>query len=99
MMPDQALGSCMALEDAAALDLIFREGFQSSYSVEAGLKLYELLRKARATRVQTASLQAREDVNERIGFRSSSERPGKLTIEEVWEYNMQDHLMDLATAS
>lgn len=98
MMPDQSQGSCMAFEDAAALGLIFHQNFRDGYSVSDGLALYEKLRKSRATRVQDASIRARENLNERIGWSSSADRPGKLTIEEVCGYNMSDHLKELLEA-
>ncbi|OQE16159.1 hypothetical protein PENSTE_c025G06280 [Penicillium steckii] len=92
MMPDQSQGSCMAFEDAGALGIIFNKTFRENYSIKEGLSLYEKLRKPRATRVQEASFRAREDLSERIGWSSSSDRPGKLTIEEVCGYNMREHL-------
>jgi salicylate hydroxylase len=92
MMPDQSQGSCMAFEDAGALGIVFHKNFRADYSVAEGLALYEKLRKTRATRVQEASFRAREDLSERIGWSSSSDRPGKLTIEEVCGYNMREHL-------
>ncbi|KAE8377510.1 hypothetical protein BDV26DRAFT_263388 [Aspergillus bertholletiae] len=95
MMPDQSQGSCMAFEDAGALGLVFHHNFRDQYSVTEGLGLYEKLRKPRATRVQAASFKAREDLSERIGWSSSSDRPDKLTIEEVCGYNMQKHLDEL----
>ena len=99
MMPDQSQGSCMAFEDSAALGFIFHKGFRKEYSVTQGLALYEKLRKPRATRVQAASIKAREDLSERIGFSSSTEeRPGKLTIEEVCGYDMKEDLRELVDA-
>ncbi|KAF9894468.1 hypothetical protein FE257_007971 [Aspergillus nanangensis] len=95
MMPDQSQGSCMAFEDAGALGLIFDRTFREKYTVAEGLGLYEKLRKPRATRVQAASFRAREDLNERIGWSSGADKPGKLTIEEVCGYNMQGHLEEL----
>ncbi|KAJ5660710.1 uncharacterized protein N7484_000082 [Penicillium longicatenatum] len=95
MMPDQSQGSCMAFEDAGALGLVFHKNFRKDYAVADGLSLYEKLRKPRATRVQEASFRAREDLSERIGWSSSSDRPGKLTIEEVCGYNMREHLAKL----
>jgi salicylate hydroxylase len=85
----------MAFEDAGALGLIFHRHFQSQYSMAGGLCLYERLRKPRATRVQEASFRAREDLNERIGWSSVEDKPGKLTIEEVCGYDMRQHLTDL----
>lgn len=95
MMPDQSQGSCMAFEDAGALGIIFHSQFRESYGVSEGLALYEKLRKERATRVQEASFRARENLNERIGWSSSTDVPGKLTIEEVCGYNMREDLMRL----
>lgn len=85
----------MAFEDAGALGLVFQKKFRKDYGVAEGLSLYEKLRKPRATRVQEASFRAREDLSERIGWSSSSDRPGKLTIEEVCGYNMREHLNKL----
>ena len=85
----------MAFEDAGALGLIFHRTFREMYSVAEGLQLYERLRKPRATKVQEASFRAREDLSERIGWSSSTDRPGKLTIEEVCGYNMRTHLEEL----
>ena len=85
----------MAFEDAGALGLIFHRNFQSQYSVMDGLRLYENIRKPRATRVQEASFKARENLNERIGWSSGADQPGKLTIEEVCGYDMRSHLAEL----
>ncbi|OQE82492.1 hypothetical protein PENNAL_c0036G01837 [Penicillium nalgiovense] len=95
MMPDQSQGSCMAFEDAGALGLVFHKNFRDEYGASEGLALYENMRKERATRVQEASFRARENLNERIGWSSSIDRPGKLTIEEVCGYKMRDHLAEL----
>ncbi len=85
----------MAFEDAGALGLIYHRDFQSQYSIADGLHLYESLRKPRATRVQEASFRARENLNERIGWSSGADQPGKLTIEEVCGYDMRTHLAEL----
>ncbi|KAB8079682.1 hypothetical protein BDV29DRAFT_196799 [Aspergillus leporis] len=98
MMPDQSQGSCMAFEDAGALGLVFHRKFREQYGITEGLAFYEKLRKPRATRVQEASFRAREDLSERIGWSSSADRPGKLTIEEVCGYDMQKHLDELVAA-
>lgn len=87
-MPDQSQGSCMAFEDAAALGLVFHQNFSLEYDVEHGVQLYQKLRKPRATKVQAASIRARQNLNERIGWSSGSDAPGKLTIEEVCGYDM-----------
>lgn len=86
----------MAFEDAGALGMIFNKAFRNQYTVAEGLAIYERLRKPRATRVQEASICARENLNERIGWSSSADRPGKLTIEEVCGYSMPEHLMELS---
>ncbi|KAN0067960.1 hypothetical protein V8E54_013888 [Elaphomyces granulatus] len=95
MMPDQAQGSCQAIEDAAALGIIF--GPKYSYTmndINAGLKLYEKIRKPRASKVQAASARARENARERIGFepdtgKADSQLEGKITAEEINEYVCQ----------
>lgn len=66
MMPDQSQGACQAIEDAAALGIVFgKENFQGD--VREALEVYEQVRKPRATKVQAASARARENINERIG--------------------------------
>jgi salicylate hydroxylase len=82
-------GAVQAIEDAAALHIIFGKDFGYTQDVAAGLKLYEKIRKPRATRVQAASIRATEDINERIGFSSTPYSQGKhadtgvLTIDEM----------------
>ena len=99
MMPDQSQGACQALEDAAALGIIFgpKYGFANSPAdINTGLQIYEQIRKPRASRVQEASARARLNINERIGFSSNTTNPNyrvadeskKLTIEEMNEYDM-----------
>lgn len=61
----------MAIEDAAALGIIFSSKYpEFTRDVEAGLRLYQAIRKPRATMVQAASAKATENVAERIGFTS-----------------------------
>jgi salicylate hydroxylase len=48
--------------------------------VGKGLELYEKVRKERASRIHVASARARMDLSERIGWRSSSDKPEKLTF-------------------
>lgn len=106
MMPHQSQGACQAIEDAAALGLIFSPSNPqftgSSENIHRGLELYERVRKPRATRVQMASARATENLNERIGFTScspSSEllraKQGMLTISEMNSYRMEDHVQAL----
>jgi salicylate hydroxylase len=91
MLPDQSQGFCMAIEDAAVLGELFKEeNFDGD--VEQTLRFYEEIRKPRATRVQDASAKARTNLDERIGWSTGFERPGKLTIEEVCEYDLAGHV-------
>ncbi|TXT11274.1 hypothetical protein VHUM_02025 [Vanrija humicola] len=99
MMPHQSQGACTAIEDAAALGLIFSKDYDFTTNVEAGLKFYEHIRKPRATRVQAASARATENLNERIGFTSLTApeaalaaKDGKLTVNEMNEYDMKEHV-------
>jgi len=97
MLPHQSQGACQAIEDAAALGLVFSRTYsQFTQDVPAGLKMYERVRKERATKVQMASARATEDINERIGFSSLSKKVGpKLTIAEMNLYDMRKHLSEL----
>lgn len=71
MMPHQSQGAVQAIEDAGALGIIFSAKYpEFTRDVEAGLRLYQVIRKPRATRVQEASARATENVGERIGFTS-----------------------------
>ncbi|KXT02396.1 hypothetical protein AC578_178 [Pseudocercospora eumusae] len=99
MMPDQSQGACMALEDSAALGLVFSADFYPG-SVPEALKLYENVRHWRASRVQAASARARENIHERIGFTDNIDNPlyrvkdekNKLTIAEMNSYDMREDL-------
>lgn len=99
MMPDQSQGACMALEDSAALGLVFSKEFYAG-SVQDALKLYEEVRHPRATKVQAASARARENIHERIGFSDNTDNPrykvkseeGKLTITEMNSYDMREDI-------
>lgn len=90
MMPDQSQGACMAIEDAACLGIVFGQ-MHFRGDVEQTLKLYEQVRRPRATRVQEASKRARENITERIGFSSNTthksyrvaDEKNKLTVEEM----------------
>jgi len=90
MMPDQSQGACQALEDAAALGLVFSKN-NFNGDVKQALQVYEEVRKPRASKVQAASERARENLNERIGFSSNTDskvykvykETDKLTIEEM----------------
>lgn len=66
MMPHQSQGACMAIEDAAALGILFdRDHF--SGDIKQSLKVYSQVRLPRATRVQSAAAKAAYNINERIG--------------------------------
>jgi salicylate hydroxylase len=110
MMPDQSQGACQAIEDAAALGIIFSKEYSFANSVEdirKGLQVYERVRKPRATRVQEASARARVNITERIGFSSNTSNPlykvtderQKLTIEEMNEYDMYVDVKKQAAAA
>jgi salicylate hydroxylase len=72
----------MAIEDAAALGIIFSSKYGFTNNVRAGLEMYEQIRKPRATRVQAASVRATENLNERIGFSSMSAPEQRLAAAE-----------------
>ncbi|KAF9788258.1 salicylate hydroxylase [Thelephora terrestris] len=97
--PHQAQGACQAIEDAAALGIIFSNKYNFTNSVEAGVSFYEKIRKYRATRVQQASIRGGENTDERIGFArlpphdmALAVTMGKLTANEINFYNMQNHI-------
>ncbi|KAJ7283364.1 salicylate hydroxylase [Mycena rebaudengoi] len=101
MMPHQSQGACQAIEDAAALGIIFSSAYNFTGDVTAGLELYQKIRKPRATRVQSASARATENLNERIGFTSMTApdaelaaADGKLTINEMNGYKMEFHIAE-----
>jgi salicylate hydroxylase len=66
MMPHQSQGACMAIEDSAALGIIFSKKHFTG-DIQGSLEMYEKVRKPRATRVQAASLRATTNIDERIG--------------------------------
>ncbi|ABN65894.1 Salicylate hydroxylase (Salicylate 1-monooxygenase) [Scheffersomyces stipitis CBS 6054] len=89
-MPDQSQGAVMAFEDAAAFGYIFSKMF--NFSPQDGLKVYQSVRQPRANKIQAASLRARENLNERIGWSSGAadlKDENRLTIEEVCSYNIK----------
>lgn len=99
MTPHQAQGACQAIEDAAALGILFSDRYSFTKNVEAGLAMYEKIRKDRATKVQQASLRAGESVKYRIGFApltphemALAAAEGRLTVNEMNLYNMHDHI-------
>lgn len=106
MLPHQSQGACMAIEDSACLGLVFnKDNFKGD--VEQALRVYEEVRKPRATKVQAASRRAAENINERIGFSSNSDNDryhvkdehNKLTIEEMNGYDMKKHVAEVVARS
>jgi salicylate hydroxylase len=66
MMPHQSQAACMAIEDAAALGILFSKKYFTGDVVES-LSIYESVRLPRATKVQAAAARASHNINERIG--------------------------------
>lgn len=66
MMPHQSQGACMAIEDAAALGILFSRRYFSG-DIRQALAVYEEVRLPRVTRVQSAAARAAYNINERIG--------------------------------
>ncbi|KAJ6062411.1 uncharacterized protein N7446_006531 [Penicillium canescens] len=99
MMPHQSQAACMAIEDAAALGILFSKKYFMGDIFES-LSTYESVRLPRATKVQAAAARASQNINERIGFSSNIDNPvyvvkserGKLTIEEMNAYDMLMHI-------
>ena len=105
MLPDQTQGHSQAIEDAAALGLVFSKQYfpgNSSQNMEAAIaeafERYEKVRMKRAAALQDASAKARDDMRERIGWASEGVKPGKLTIEDVAGYDMEAHLADIVAS-
>lgn len=94
MFPDQNQGYSQAVEDAAALSLVFSPEYAKIWTghVDFGLKLYEKVRKDRATTVQNASLAASKDFRARFGFKHADDPPDKLTLEWLCEYEIEKHV-------
>lgn len=66
MMPHQSQGACMAIEDAAALGILFSKKYFGG-DVQESLAVYEQIRLPRATKVQASAAKAAYNINERIG--------------------------------
>jgi salicylate hydroxylase len=73
MMPHQSQAACMAIEDAAALGILFSEEYFTG-SVSETLCLYQAVRLQRVTKVQAAAQRASENINERIGELQTQKR-------------------------
>ena len=95
MMPHQSQGACMAIEDAAALGILFNKDYFNG-DVRESLAVYQQIRLPRATKVQASAAKAAYNINERIGFSSNTsmsnykveDEAKKLTIEEMNGYDM-----------
>ena len=61
-----AQGACMAIEDAAALGILFNKKYFNG-DIAQSLAVYEEVRLPRVTRVQAAAAKAAYNINERIG--------------------------------
>lgn len=83
----------MAIEDAAALGILFSPAYFEG-SVEKALAIYSTVRLPRATKVQRSAAKAAYNINERIGFSNNRHLPfykvedakNVLTIEEMNAY-------------
>lgn len=104
-MPHQSQGACMAIEDAAALGIIFNKAYFQG-DVREALEVYEKVRLPRATRVQAAAAKAAYNINERIGFSANKgkcatykveDEKKKLTIEEMNAYDMYKDIEEKLT--
>lgn len=101
-MPHQSQGACMAIEDAAALGILFSQNHFTG-DVQQTLQVYEKVRLPRATRVQCAAAKAAYNINERIGFSANKDNCStytvedeakKLTIEEMNAYDMYEDIKE-----
>lgn len=70
----------MAIEDAAALGIVFNKTYFNGDVAEA-LAVYESVRLPRATRVQSAAAKAAYNINERIGRSSPTSRRNWVWVE------------------
>jgi salicylate hydroxylase len=73
MMPHQSQGACMAIEDAAALGILFSKKYFNG-DVAESLSIYNTVRLPRVTRVQAAAARAAYNINERIGKNLSADQ-------------------------
>ncbi|KAJ5811280.1 hypothetical protein N7474_007581 [Penicillium riverlandense] len=95
MMPHQSQGACMAIEDAAALGILFSPRYFTG-DIPQMLAAYQDVRLPRVTKVQAAAAKAAYNINERIGFSFNKDIPTYkvedtkkvLTIEEMNAYDM-----------
>lgn len=76
-MPHQSQGACMAIEDAAALGILFNKKYFGG-DVRETLAIYEKIRLPRATKVQASAAKAAYNINERIGKFPNAQIPLKL---------------------
>lgn len=65
----------MAIEDAAALGILFSKAYFGGNVAEA-LEVYQEIRLPRATKVQASAAKAATNINERIGKLNNQRRDG-----------------------
>lgn len=92
----------MAIEDAGALGIVLSPKY-AQLSVSEKLKLYEMTRKGRASRVQKASARARTDLSKRIGWSSSEDFNAGISVltslgPKIFLYQSPPALTDLKDA-
>ncbi|KAJ5783263.1 hypothetical protein N7457_005037 [Penicillium paradoxum] len=105
MMPHQSQGACMAIEDAAALGILFDKRYFAGDIAQA-LAVYEEVRLPRVTRVQAAAAKAAYNINERIGFSVNKDIPTYkvedakkvLTVEEMNAYDLYEDINEKLAA-
>lgn len=78
MMPHQSQGACMAVEDAAALGILFNKDYFTG-DINEALAVYEKIRLPRATKVQASAAKAASNINERIGESIRRQHKTRLT--------------------
>jgi len=92
----------MAIEDAGALGLCFsKQHFDGD--IGKALRIYEEVRKPRASKVQAAAARARVNIHERIGFSDNTDNSRysvkdekeKLTLEYMNGYDMHKHVAEV----
>ncbi|KAL6246553.1 hypothetical protein RBB50_006791 [Rhinocladiella similis] len=98
MRPDQSQDACQAIEGCS------KKHFRGD--VREAFKIFEEIRKLRASKVQAASARARLNITERIGFSSSTnnlkysvtDEKQKLIIHEMNLYAMKRHVAEVYEA-
>jgi 2-polyprenyl-6-methoxyphenol hydroxylase-like FAD-dependent oxidoreductase len=94
MMPHQSQAACMAIEDAAALGILFNKTHFKG-NVAESLSIYEAVRLPRVTKVQAAASRASQNINERIGKSQAllnNSKYGPLTFCRIFQQYSQSSL-------